>query len=169
MGASLEQEILVALRRIVRAMDTRSRVLLLQHGLTGPQLATLMAIARLQPVTAGAIAREVQLGHSTVTGILDRLERRGWIARARGEHDRRNVNLVLTATGQQLLATAPPLMQDAFRQRLADLAEWERTQILATLQRVGDMMDVPRGTVAPLLDKPAANAAGCRMERSASL
>lgn len=141
-GPPLEDQILLALRRIARALDRRSRDLLLRHGLTGPQLTTLWAIARLQPVTAGVVAREVHLGHSTVTGILDRLERRGWIGRARGEQDRRNVYLYVTDAGRGLLATAPSLMQEAFRSRLAELAEWERTQMLATLQRVAAMMDI---------------------------
>jgi DNA-binding MarR family transcriptional regulator len=149
----LEDQILAALRRISRSMDSRSRMLLLRHGLTGPQLTTLVAIARLQPVTAGRIAKEVHLGHSTVTGILDRLERRGWIGRTRGEQDRRNVNLYLTEAGRELLATAPSLMQDAFLQRLGELAEWERTQILATLQRVADMMEVTDLEIPSMLSR----------------
>ena len=152
---TLEQQILVALRRISHAMDSRSRTLLLRYGLTGPQLTALLAIARLQPVTAGAIAREVQLGHSTVSGILDRLERRGWIGRSRGESDRRQVNLCLTAAGEQLLATAPPPVEEPLRERLAQLPEWERTQILATLQRVAEMMETMR-IAAPELGEAAA-------------
>lgn len=138
---TLERQILVALRRISHAMDSRSRTLLRRYGLTGPQLTALLTIARLQPVTAGAIAREVQLGHSTVSGILDRLERRGWIGRSRGASDRRQVNLCLTAAGEQLLATVPPPVEEPLRERLAQLEEWERTQILATFQRVAEMME----------------------------
>jgi DNA-binding MarR family transcriptional regulator len=139
-----EDQIMVALRRITRAMDQRSRLLLQGYGLTTPQLATLLAIARLQPVTAGAVAREIHLGHSTVTGILDRLQRRGWIGRSRGQHDRRSVSLCLTDIGRQFLETAPSLMDDRCRAQLAGMAEWEQTQILATLQRVADMMDTNR-------------------------
>ena len=120
----------------------RSRMLLQGYGLTTPQLTTLLAIARLQPVTAGVVAREVHLGQSTITGILDRLERRGWIGRTRGEQDRRSVNLCLTDAGQRVLESAPSLLDDRFRTRLGELAQWERTQILATLQRIADMMDI---------------------------
>jgi DNA-binding MarR family transcriptional regulator len=146
-----EDEILSALRRIMRAHDMRSRMLLQGYGLTAPQLTTLLAIARLEPVTAGVVAREVHLGHSTITGILDRLERRGWIGRRRGELDRRSVNLCLTEAGRRVLESAPSLMDDRFRQRLGELAQWERTQILATLQRIADMMDLHTMGLAPAM------------------
>ena len=138
---SIEDQVFIALRRITRAMDLRSRTLLQQHGLTAPQLNTLLAISRLQPVTAGVVAREIHVGHSTVTGILDRLERRGWIGRARGDRDRRSVSLCLTPEGQRFLAGAPALLKSGFQQQLAAFQPWERTQILATLQRVAEMMD----------------------------
>ena len=132
----------MALRRITRAMDLRSRMLLHQHGLTAPQLSALLAISRLQPVTAGEVARDIHLGHSTVTGILDRLERRGWIGRARGDRDRRSVSLCLTPEGERFLSGAPHLLQSGFQEKLAALPQWERTQILAMLQRVANMMDM---------------------------
>ncbi len=138
---SLEDQLFVALRRITRAMDLQSRLLLQDYGLTAPQLSALWAISRLQPVPAGVVAREIHLGYSTVTGILDRLERRGWIGRARGDRDRRSVSLCLTAEGECFLAGAPKLLKSGFQQRLAGLRQWERMQIVATLQRVADMMD----------------------------
>ena len=137
---NLEDEILAALRKIGRAIDLRSRMLLHSYGLTAPQLSVLKTIARLQPVIASEIAKRVHLGQPTVTGILNRLEQRGLIERTRGARDRRSVLVSLTAAGEAILTGAPSLLQDKFRQRLAELKDWERTQILATLQRVGDMM-----------------------------
>ena len=139
---SLEEQILVALRRITRAIDVQSRTLLHDHGLTAAQLATLQMIARLEPITAGAVARGVLLGQPTITGILNRLEKRGLIRRVRGDLDRRRVNVSLTDEGRRVLTDAPPLLQDQFRQTLVKLRQWEQTQILATLQRIADMMDV---------------------------
>jgi DNA-binding MarR family transcriptional regulator len=146
-----QEQILIALRRIARSMDLRSRLLLQGHGLTTPQLMTLRAIGRLQPATAGAIARAIHLGHSTTTGILDRLERRGWICRSRDEHDRRSVNLCLTARGREVLERAPAQIDDRFRERLERVPQWEQTQILATLQRVADMMDATHSDALPAL------------------
>jgi hypothetical protein len=86
-----------------------------------------------------------------MTGILTRLEHRGLIQRTRGERDRRSVDVRLTEEGQRVLRDAPSLLQDQFLNRLSELKEWERTQILATLQRIADMMDAGAIDAAPVL------------------
>jgi DNA-binding MarR family transcriptional regulator len=139
-----EEQFIAALRRITRAMDLHSRLLLQTYGLTFPQLAALRAIGRLEPVTAAALARDIHLGRPTVTGILHRLELRGLIQRVRGDQDRRSVNISLTEAGRSVVASAPSLLDDQFQGELAGLQQWERTQILATLQRVAEMMNVGR-------------------------
>jgi len=150
-GLPLEEQVIVALRRITRAIDLHSRVLLQKNGLTIPQLSALQAIQRLQPITIGALARDIHLGSATVTGILGRLEKRGLIDRARGDRDRRSVVVQLTEDGTKLVAEAPSLLQDRFRRELAKLQEWEQTMILATLQRIASMMDAESIEAAPVL------------------
>lgn len=155
---SLEDQILVALRRITRGIDLRSRTLLQDCGLTAPQLTALHAISRLQPVKAGDIAKEIHLGQPTVTGILTRLEHRGLIQRTRGERDRRSLDVTMTEEGERVLRDAPSLLQDQFLQRLGELKEWERTQILATLQRIAGMMDAGAIDAAPVLSSELVDA-----------
>jgi DNA-binding MarR family transcriptional regulator len=150
-GLALDEQVIAALRRITRAIDLHSRVLLQTSGLTIPQLITLQAIQRLQPITVGALAREIHLGPATVTGILRRLEKRGLVSRTRGDLDRRSVVVQLTDDGVRLLVEAPSLLQDRFRRELAKLQEWERTMILATLQRIASMMDAQDIEAAPVL------------------
>jgi len=139
----LEDQIVMLVRRITRAIDSRSRSLLNDYGLTAPQLAVLQAIAGRNTVSAGSIAREVHLGQPTLTGILDRLEKRGFVQRIRDQYDRRGVNVGITDQGRQILAKTPPLLRDQFRERLRELHEWERTLVLSTLQRVAEMLDAP--------------------------
>jgi DNA-binding MarR family transcriptional regulator len=129
---SLEDQVIGALRRITRAIDLHSRALVQQHGLTVPQLATLRAVANRQPVTASGLAKAIHLSLATVTGILDRLEKRGLVARSRDGHDRRSVVVQLTEAG-------------------AKLVESERTQLLASLQRIAAMMDAERIEAVPVL------------------
>jgi DNA-binding MarR family transcriptional regulator len=155
---TLQDQILMALRRITRAIDLRSRTLLQDYGLTAPQLATLNTVSRLQPVAVGEIAKEIHLGKATVTGILNRLEKRRLVQRMRGDHDRRSVVVSLTSEGEQTLLSAPSLLQDEFQQELNKLKEWERTQILATLQRIADMMDASGIEAAPMLSSELADA-----------
>ena len=148
---SLEDQVIAALRRITRAIDLHSRLLLKRCGLTAPQLATLQAIQRLQPLTVGALARNVHLGHATVTGILTRMEERGFVVRMRGSHDRRSVLVELTAEGNRIVEEAPSPLQERFHHELSRLHEWERTMILATLQRIASMMDAEEIEAAPVL------------------
>lgn len=148
---SLEDQVIAALRRITRAIDLHSRLLLKKSGLTSPQLAALQAILRLQPVTVGTLAREIHLGHATVTGILTRMEDRGLVVRTRGSQDRRSVLVELTPEGAKIVQEAPSPLQERFHHELSRLHEWERTMILATLQRIASMMDAEAIEAAPVL------------------
>jgi DNA-binding MarR family transcriptional regulator len=59
--------------------------------LKGTDLECLDLIGRLGPLSPSALARRAGLHPATMTGILDRLERGGWIARERDSSDRRGV------------------------------------------------------------------------------
>jgi len=146
-----EAEIVSALRRIVRAIDLRSRRLFEQSGFTGPQLLVLREASHLSGASISALARAVELSQPTVSGIIDRLERQGMVRRARAAEDRRAVMVVVTPEGGRALRDAPSLLQDRFRSELSRLEEWERTQLLATLQHVAAMMDAEEIDAAPVL------------------
>jgi DNA-binding MarR family transcriptional regulator len=158
----IEDHIVAAIRRIIRAIDIHSRRLVAEHGLTGPQLATLREVARLDGASAGALARAVNLSHPTVTGILDRLEKRGLVSRLRSGTDRRSVNVYISDTGRALLTAAPSLLQDHFCSELARLEDWEQTTMLAVLQRIASMMDAEGIAAAAVLssEHPLVGAAG---------
>jgi DNA-binding MarR family transcriptional regulator len=59
--------------------------------LKGTDLECLDLITRHGPVSPGALARRTGLHPATMTGVLDRLERGGWIVRDRDQADRRGV------------------------------------------------------------------------------
>ena len=155
---TLEEQVIAALRRITRAIDLHSRLLLQRHGLTTPQLAALQTTQRMQPISVGSLAREIHLSQGTVTGILSRLENRGLVVRARGNHDRRSVLVELTEAGEDLVREAPSLLQEHFHRELSRLQEWEQTMILATLQRIASMMDAEQIEAAPVLIPGVASA-----------
>ena len=156
---TLEEQVIAALRRITRAIDLHSRLLLQKYGLTAPQLAALHTIQRKQPIAVGALAKEIHLSQGTVTGILDRLEKRGLVVRTRGNQDRRSVLVELTEAGDKLVLEAPSLLQERFHRELSRLQEWEQTMILATLQRIASMMDAEAIEAVPVLGPGVAGAA----------
>nr|MDJ0889025.1 MarR family transcriptional regulator [Desulfobacterales bacterium] len=102
-------------------------------------------------ITASELAKAISLSQATVTGILERLEKRNLITRRRSISDRRRVKVSATATGQRLLEAAPPLMQESFLEQFDRLQNWEQHMILSTLQRLVTMMDAKQIEAAPIL------------------
>lgn len=144
--------VLVALRRVIRATDLHSKRLSKHAGLTGPQLLIMRSVRDLGKVTIGTIADRVSLSQATVTTILDRLEHRKLVFRVRSTQDKRKVHAHLTEEGRAILARAPEPLQEDFIRKFQSLAEWEQTMILASLQRVANMMDADDLDASPVLD-----------------
>lgn len=157
------EKVVAALRQIVRTADRQSKRLARETGLTAPQLLVLQTIARLDAVSIGRIANEVNLTQATVTVILDGLVKRGFAYRQRSETDKRMVHAVLTESGTRVIEGGDPNVRHRFLSRFDNLEEWERTFILAALQRVIHLMDDDDLVIAPLIDPsglvdPAADA-----------
>ena len=144
-------EVLIALRRIMRAVDLHSRALIQRSGITGPQLVILRELSRLGEASGSQLARSVSLSLPTVTGILTRLEKRDLVSRRRSEVDKRQVLVRPTAEAEQLLATAPPPLQESFADQFEKLEDWEKSQLLASLQRVVSMMEARELDASPFL------------------
>jgi DNA-binding MarR family transcriptional regulator len=141
---TVEEHVIVALRRITRAADIHSHLLQRDFGVTGPQLSTLRMVHRLQPVSTGALARAAYIGYATLTGILDRLEERGFVTRTRDPADRRTVILKMTPAGEKLLASAPSLLQNRLHDELKRMPEAESSVLLKALTQVATLMESER-------------------------
>ncbi len=150
------QKVLVALRQIIRAIDLHSKKLERESGLTGPQLLILHMIREAGSLSVGALARSVSLSQATVTSILDRLERKRFLTRTRDSADKRKVLVALSPLGEETLDRAPTLLQKEFIQCFNELAEWEQTLLLSSLQRVAEMMNIHELETTPFLEETAA-------------
>ncbi len=153
----LDDQVIAALRRVIRAVDLHSRTLAASHGLTGPQALVLKAL-QAGRLTAGALATNVSLSQGTVTDILKRLEQRGLIERIRDTQDRRRVLVEATKAGLEVLRKSPPLLQERFAQRFNNLQDWEQNQLLSSLQRIAAMMDAEDIDAAPVLSSGSVRA-----------
>ncbi len=157
-------EVLVSLRRIIRATDMHSRYLAKTTGLTTPQMLLLQCIRDKGELTIGELANQVSLSQATVTTILDRLERRNFVYRKRSEQDKRKVHAFLTEDGVAILRASPVPLQEKFAQQFSALPDWEQSMILSSLQRIATLMDAQHIDASPVLDVGALDRSSSTVE-----
>jgi len=101
-------------RRVTRAVAE-------QYGLTGSQLLVLKLLEPRGQVSLSALSGEIRAKNSTVTGIVDRMERDGLVVRRRSGDDRRVVHIELTAKGKKLANDVKADPKHMFRALLEEL------------------------------------------------
>jgi DNA-binding MarR family transcriptional regulator len=111
----------------------------------------LLSIADRHPVTLSELAQSIYLSPSTVVGIVDRLEREGFVQRDRSTADRRVVLITITDKGKDFVAKAPSPIQDQLEERLEILPVDEQLQIAESLEKIAQLMGAERIDAAPLL------------------
>jgi len=147
----ITDDVLIAIRRVIRAVYLHSRKLNQSYSLTGPQALVLKEIVARKRISPGELAKQISLSQATITDIVKRLEKRGLVTRVRDAKDRRKILLEITKDGKALIKAAPPLLQEQFIERFSKLQDWEQTLLLSSLQRVASLMDAEELNAAPLL------------------
>lgn len=124
-------EAIVALRAFMLAVQEFRQAVASALGLTLTDTFAMSYLVVEGPLSAGELSERLGLAASSVTALLDRLERAGIISRERSAEDRRAVTAVITEHGVQALAWARRWMESA----LADLGPDELPA--ATMTMVG--------------------------------
>ena len=148
---TLSNEVLIALRRIIQAIDLYSRSLVKKHGITLPQLVILQELSKNNGMSVGELAKAISLGQATVIGVLDRLEKRGLIIRSKSYDDKRKVFISPTEECNKMIAAMPSPLQQTFVTQFEKLQDWEKNMILAVLQKIVAMMGAKSIEAYPLL------------------
>jgi DNA-binding MarR family transcriptional regulator len=100
LGTALE--FMRSLWALDHALQRRSKWMARAHGVTAPQRFVLRVIERQPGVSAGRLAAILKLHPSTLTGVVRRLERRGFITRQIDRTDRRRARLTITERGRKM-------------------------------------------------------------------
>lgn len=95
-------EFLQVLWRMEHALERASKRMEDTIGVSGPQRFALRLIGLNPGISASELAAALHLHPSTVTGMLQRLEARGYVARAVHAQDSRRRHLHLTKSGERL-------------------------------------------------------------------
>jgi len=131
-------QILTLLRRIIRSVNLESKRIEKAYGLSLPQLLCLSYL-HTQPnyqASQKAIKDYLSLNASTVTGIINRLEKKGFVAKMSRRDDRRISQIALTARGADVMRDLPTPFQDRLSGKLQQLDEEE----VKTLRRAFDLL-----------------------------
>lgn len=100
-------EIMQSLRRIYKAMQDYSQEVSQNFGITGPQLWVLKALSANGSLPLGQLSKMMYLHPSTISGVVDRLGKKGYVRRDRLQEDRRVVKVQLSPKGKRLVRKTP--------------------------------------------------------------
>ena len=145
------RELLILLRKITQAADLHSKYLNKNFGMTGPQLIVLQELSNGE-LTVSGLARRISLSQGTVTEIIHRLEKKDLLIRRRSNRDKRRVLVSLSEKCKDLLALAPPPLQETFTNSFSKIEEWEQMMILSSLNRIVKMMSAESIDASPDID-----------------
>ncbi|MEM1036510.1 MAG: MarR family transcriptional regulator [Pseudomonadota bacterium] len=143
---------LIALRQIQRRTEQASKRLAGMAGLTPSQLLVMQILSERGETSAGELSKLTQLKHATITSLADKLVARDLISRRRCDTDRRRVWLSLEVAGQDVIKSAPDLLQDTFETRFNTLPDWHQSMLVSALERVAALLDAEDLDAAPILD-----------------
>lgn len=113
-------------------------------GLTTPQIITIGQVYD-EPKTIGQISENTRLSYSTVSGIIDRLERDGWLERVRDDKDRRIVWIKKTNKHEELKEKLHFFQESFYEKLLADLSSEELDNIVRSLEILNACLENKEG------------------------
>jgi DNA-binding MarR family transcriptional regulator len=90
------------------------------------------------------IAKYIGVKASTVTGIVDRLEKKGLVVRLRNRLDRRGIHIQLTEAGRDFVENGPLSTRQYIVDRLKKLPENEGERMVQALRQLAEMLESQR-------------------------
>jgi DNA-binding MarR family transcriptional regulator len=104
--------------------------------LTGPQLTVVKMLEQIGELSLSELSERIRAQNSTVTGIIDRMEREGLVTRERSKEDRRVVFIRLTSKGKRLAEDIPVEPWEIFRSALESLTASEVRDLVKILGKL---------------------------------
>ncbi len=138
------KDILIRIRRIVRSINLESKKVQKDFGVSIPQILCLEYL-KASPgyqATQRSIRDHLNLNSSTVTGIISRLEKKGYLARLPKSGDKRVMHISLTSSGDVLLKKTPDLLQQRLNKKLKGLPPGDLERIGSSLDLLIEMLEI---------------------------
>ena len=148
--ADLAAAIIADFRATMTQLKCASSERLLHEGVSMAQIHIMYTVQRHGDMTMSRLADVLNVSDSNVTGLVDRMEERGFIERDRVPGDRRVVVVRVTETGEKLLKEVDALTDEILRTVLDRL---DPTQLLGVGQAVADLRAAIDATVGLDVDR----------------
>ena len=123
------------------------------------QWMVLASLARFEHLTATALAAETCHDMGALTRIVDDLEEEGLVRRGRCAHDRRVVEIALTAEGRRQLLAGKRVVVELLNSLIAPFSPRELETLIALMQRLMERLQETEGLAsaaqsAPVMARP---------------
>ena len=119
-----------------RKVEKDLSALLASYDVTPVQYGVLNSLWQKNRKNPKEIADELHLETSTITGVVERMERKGLVTRAISKEDRRFIDICLTKKGRALEKPVSETVELFDREVFATLTEEERSCLAATLTKL---------------------------------
>jgi len=146
-------EIMQSLRRIIKSLQDYSQTVYSHFGITGPQLWALKTLSKRGSLSLGELSKGMYLHPSTVSGVVDRLEKKGYVVRNRTEKDRRVIKVQLTPKGKTVVKRAPNPVQGKMIYGLRKLKKEKLILIDESVQELVRIMEAQNLKVTFFFDE----------------
>lgn len=127
--------------RVSRRMSEELRGQIGKRNLTFPQTMALALLHEEGPMPISSLASATGSANSTISGVVDRLERAGLIRRVRSEQDRRVIYVATTEKFEQLYTETASNVLGSFSSLIGKLSADELAQVEAGLQILERALD----------------------------
>ncbi len=127
--------------QVDHGLNSRSKRMRLQFGVTGPQRFAVRIVSRFPGISAGELAGLLHVHPSTLTGVLDRLVRRGLLSRRPDPDDARRALLRVTASGRRVGRLRAGTIEAGVRSALARLQPAQLAGARAALETLAQALD----------------------------
>ena len=132
-------DLIPLIRELVRtyqAFETFSAAHIRTMQLTPPQFDVIVTLGNQPPMTCKLLGEKTLITKGTLTGVLDRLEAKGFIVRLANEKDARSQKVGLTGAGEQLFQTIFPSHKTHIQQVAEQLSKSDVVEITGALKKL---------------------------------
>lgn len=136
--ATPEHAVFIAILKTADALGQQAEQLLKSRGLTGTQYNVLRILRGAGPegLPCSGIGDRMISHDPDMTRLLDRMEKRGLISRARQTDDRRVVKTCITRQGLEVLKTLDQPVRDLHRQQFRHMPSRRLKMLTRILEEV---------------------------------